>query len=357
MFCFFADVLSFVIIHILVMTMPIIYIIFSLSVVVAVLFIYVYRHVACELSVFNNRIKPLELKLLTANIGNVNIRRAVHRFKLSDDETVVLKQNIEKLSPDIIFLQELASEKQVGMLVDHDHYLTHYSFDCCIAVRKGVFSRLINVETDPGSDGYMHCRALVAERGYELSLLNVHTTSFFSDPSFNKCGEQIKNMFNLIRKECDKSRRIIVAGDFNFDPYRFDRFSEKVAGTEKQSELKSLLEGLLYSKLKVLLEGWNKEFRELHPGGLRVVSTEKPTWCLGYKFSLDHVMTNLKTRNCSVLDSEDNRIDIDHEYELVSMPERFMDHRAVSAALLLDFDPDTLITLKKKILYMLAKRH
>lgn len=305
-----------------------------------------YRKLLSQLPAFVEKIRPLEIKLLTANVGNAYLLRFLSGFKMKDSEAEVIRRNIGRISPDIVFLQELGSSRQVDILFGSGDYLAQYSHGNCIAVRKSVFSRLINIETNLEAEGFIHCRAYAPGPGIELSLFNVHALSPMRDPSYEKRRGQIKNMFDKIRKARDSGMKIIVAGDFNFDPYRFERFLAKMDDAGKESEL------------KLLLEGWNNEFKDSRPGGLCVASTEKPTWFFNkYRFSIDHVITNLAVHDCRVLDTEENRIDIDHGYEMESIDERFMDHRACVANIALDFDPGRLEGIKEKLLYRLSGRH
>jgi len=291
--------------------------------------------------------KPV--KVLTANVGNMTVSSASHdrQFKISEYDLPVLKNNLAALDPDIIFLQEIDSEgKGQQSRIFHKKYQVKCLKDMCTAVNEEKFQFIGNCSG--GESGYMLCAVRILKDvkiketckeekgGYVctsrrtlpaaevLQLFNVHSASPADDKNFTLRSRQISGMLAEMRKLRKEGFSIITAGDFNFDPiYESRQYNKK---NDREDPL---------FKLNVC---WGNMFSDPEAPGLKVVSPDEPTWFTKkvkllifdkqLSNSLDHVITNLKSKPCRVLTSDAERIDVDRTKDGKNR-KPFMDHRAV----------------------------
>lgn len=261
--------------------------------------------------------EPITFTLLTANVGNASIRRVLEGFRLENEDIPVLKKNISSIDPDIVFLQEVAHQEQVGMLFEPGRYLTHFDNGTCTAVRELLFKTLEHKKGHHQRWGYSGYSAALEDGSAHISLLNVHTTAPLKDSTFKRRGLQIQSIIQKAVFLHRKGMNLIIAGDFNFDPYRFESFRHRIMESDDLTELditKSL---------------WFKTFESSLRKRLKVVTSDSFTWHLVFQFSIDHVISNIECTSAVVLDSEDNRVDIVHNKISRGRREKFMDHRAV----------------------------
>ena len=197
-----------------------------------------------------------EYSLLTANLGNYNHVRC----RLSFNNSLCLQavqeritENIEKLAPDIVFLQELninnVCQRKIadrkGTICEDRDVIDQpreilgpdYSIACgggdkieCFGVHRRV-GRIIDCPLGGRCDNLTEinqassvCQKLLqrstivkvkAELGDQrVDLINAHPTPFV----FRCRNETIKTLFEKFVGE----EPVLIAGDFNFDPWRDD---------------------------------------------------------------------------------------------------------------------------------------
>jgi hypothetical protein len=269
---------------------------------------------------FRRKRLPLGFSLLTANVGNAAPARIMSHFKLQDSDTPVLRRNIGTLYPEIVFLQELAVEEQTALIINSEMYHTHYRDGNCTAVRKDFFESLRFVESLFENDGYTEYIATLRNSKLAMTLINVHTAAPLSDPSFGKRGMQIRSLIEELKVQASHGSKIIVAGDFNFDPDRFESFRHRIIKTDSVTEL---------DKTKEL---WNEVLGQSDKYGLNLVSPDEPTWNLmKISYNIDHVIANITCTECEVLDDGEKRLDFAPDGSVENNSRNFMDHRAITA--------------------------
>jgi len=265
---------------------------------------------------------PLSFTLLTANIGNASPMRILTRFKLADEDTTVIRENLGIMSPDIVCLQELSDEDQIHLLLNAEKYHVHFRHGNCTAVLKDTFSSLQPAADIHDNDGYSEYSAEFADNRARLKIFNVHTEAPLHDASFSRRGAQIRTLLARAKAQA-AGGKVIVAGDFNFDPGNFVSFRHRIMKTDSVTELDATK------------ELWNETLGGSN-GALRVVSPDTPTWSmLHVPFNIDHIISNVPHTHCEVLQDEDKRIDVDHTGVYFNANHDFMDHRAIIARFVL----------------------
>jgi endonuclease/exonuclease/phosphatase family metal-dependent hydrolase len=263
--------------------------------------------------VLDDRLQPTTISVLSANVGNAALTRMLRGFQLQDKDIPVLQSNIAALGPDVILLQEIAHEAQVGALIDRRKYEIYFENAICTAVRRGVFHDLTPQEHSAGDEGFTVCAAILAREEIPITLVNVHTTSPLKDRSFKTRGQQIRTLLDEIVRKAKAGEKLVVGGDFNFDPYRFHSKREAGEATE----------------LDLTRKKWFGIFDNRHNGGLVVFSSDRLTWQFkNFTYTLDHIISNLDKEEFEILDGDGERIDVNHSDNQVAR-ERFMDHRAI----------------------------
>lgn len=289
------------------------------------------------------------VKFLTANVGNMEASSASYarNFRISEYDIPVLKENIAALDPDIIFLQEIDSQgKQQEKRIFHKKYQVRCAKDLCVAIDGDKYEFL--GECDGGKSGYMLCSArakkeikmtetcveekdgyVCASRralppGDVIKLFNVHSSAPSEDKNFAVRSSQICGMLKEMKSFERAGYKVLTGGDFNFDPvYESKMYNKKNDRSDPLFNLNVC---------------WGNMFSDPEAPGLKLVSPDEPTWfTVKVKMlvfnkqlsnSLDHVITNLKSKPCSVLDEDSNRLDVDRAKG--GKPRKpFMDHRAV----------------------------
>lgn len=209
----------------------------------------------------------LSIRLLTANLGNLDLRHQRHyNNKLCDKKTEnVIASNIRALQPDVVFLQELLHPDQCKGWVEinpnnvcykfeeqKEKYQprrllgANYSIACaarnslklghpvsleCIAVNTGVgliegceagglcFGIGVQDTIKPGCNPDFVIHSVKARiRGLAVKLINVHVESRnrkCRNVAIRQIFERGDSYGGLAFEEYT-----IVAGDFNFDPFR-----------------------------------------------------------------------------------------------------------------------------------------
>lgn len=222
---------------------------------------------------------PLEITLLTANVGNASLWSIMQGFRLRDEDIPVLRENISRLDPDIIYIQEIARDEQAFQLLDRVKYHIHADGDRCTAVKKSAFGNLEFVPASTEDRGCSTYYAKLKNRNLALLLCNVHTERPLKDGSFSTRGKQIMDLLSDIRERNEAGDRIIAAGDFNYDPYRFESFLHKMLNAD--------------TEMQRTQDMWENLFYNSGDTGLKLVSSDDITWKLQYEYTLDHVITNL----------------------------------------------------------------
>jgi len=278
-------------------------------------------------SMISRRQRPLDITLLSANVGNANITGIFRGgFGLRDEDVPVIAKNIEMMAPDIVFLQEVTTEAQAGELIDGYKYHMMYEEDTFTAVRKEVFENIELIERGEENPGFMQCIAMPRGRDFAaITLLNVHTLVPIRDRAFRNRARQIRSLVDSLVERSRMSWKVIAAGDFNFDPYRFDSFLHRMLNAE--------------TDMQKAREHWEETFSGESDHGLRVLGDDTITWSMRYNYTLDHVISNIEIKEYAVLDKDENRLDVDHTYELESRNQYFMDHRAVYCRLSVKPEP------------------
>jgi len=291
--------------------------------------------------------KPL--KFLTANVGNMTISSASHdrQFKISEYDLPVLKDNIAAINPDVVFLQEIDGKgKQQEKRIFGKKYQTRCSEDMCTAINGDVLEFIGECEGE--GKGYLLCAARVLnskkieekcseeKTGYVcvskrtlasnevVKLFNVHGASPADDKGFSKRSGQICGILDMMKKFQKAGFIIITGGDFNFDPvYESKQYNKKNDRSDPLFNLNVC---------------WGDMFSAPDASDLKIVSPNEPTWFTKkvsllvfdkqLTNSLDHVITNLKSKKCKVLSSDQTRLDVDRTKD-GKQKKPFMDHRGV----------------------------
>lgn len=289
-----------------------------------------------------------ELSVLTANVGNMQTSKADYyrQFKISEYDLPVLKDNLKRAAPDVIFLQELdgkgmAQQKRVFT----DKYEARCEGELCIGLRGGALGFAGGCEQ---KNGYLICTAFFPNRkplpekcslqkgeyvcttkrtlkkDEIVKLINVHTASPADDKSFGLRRAQICGMLKEASALRRKGMNVIIGGDFNFDPWVYE--SAAYNKNNKKDDLFQL--GVC----------WRDNVGDPDSEGLKLITTDEPTWATKevkmvfmskqVHRTMDHVITTFKGAGCDVLSDEKDRLDVDRTG--VSKPrDMFMDHRAV----------------------------
>lgn len=291
--------------------------------------------------------------MLTANVGNATISEGDWKraFKVSEYNLPTLSKNLRTLDPDIVFLQELDRN---GMNQEKRIFSRKYSVRCsgelCTAVKTDTLQFIGECEK---KNGYLICTARSAGTAPEtekcnfakgkytctsewrlarreiLKLVNVHTDSPADDKDFKKRQTQICALLSELKSIYGDGAgyRFIASGDFNFDPYRY-----KSRGYERSNDKDALLKAGVC---------WGDAFSDPDATGIHLITSDKPTWHIKtkllfvskeYEYSLDHIITNVPSRGCKVLDQMANRIDVDPSERKNKSPKTFMDHSAVQCS-------------------------
>ncbi len=285
---------------------------------------------------------------LTANVGTAELSKGdlKREFKISEYDLPVLRENINAIDPDIVFLQEIDSE---GLHQENRIFFKKYSVRCqgelCIALKTEKFDFLGDCESGNGyftcpahaltakplqekcefKDGGYICRSIRKLENKEvIRLVNVHTVSPLSDKEFKTRREQICGLIDDIRKMNDAGMKVLTSGDFNFDPYRY-----KSAGYEKNDNKDDLLKAGVC---------WANAFDDPEASKLKVINGDAPTWFVDFKvlfvekhlmYTLDHIITNMRSGGCKVLKDNKQRLDIALSEKGSSKAKTFMDHRGL----------------------------
>jgi endonuclease/exonuclease/phosphatase family metal-dependent hydrolase len=270
--------------------------------------------------------KPATITFLAANVGNAHPSIATQRskFKLRETGVKILSRNIKNINPDIIFLEEIdpEGENQPARLLDiNNDYIVQCAKDICMAVKKAR-NKFLFLDGCEDRDGYLFCRTYLKEKYKNIALFAVHTSSPSDDSAFAKREKQISGFLDDIVAWDKTGESLIAGGDFNFDPYRFESFGYNLLNNHDDRH--------------VALTKWNTVFAHPESSRLRIISLNEPTWFITKflikhdKFTLDHVITNLESKNCKVLVSDEQRLDVDHT---AKKSKTFMDHRAVQCTI------------------------
>lgn len=287
------------------------------------------------------------VKLLTANVGNVDYScRGKYNYKLCNVAVENnIKENINKIKPDIIFLQELLHPSQCDGWVEKDSnkvcHTSHnsvisnqarrilgnnYSIVCASRVRenskypRGMECIAISLEvgeiegcprgeicfsTENADNPSEKCNpefiimsVFAKINGIRIKLINAHPDSRSKICRDNALGQ----VFNSILPSLTPKEKTIIAGDFNFDPFKNKENSPNV---------------------------WEKNVGTIDSGkpfyyhsGISEITPPYPTvYFLGQKKTFDHVVSNFAMGHCKTLGEapETSRLD----------GGKGMDHRAL----------------------------
>lgn len=287
------------------------------------------------------------LKLLTANIGNVDFScRGQYNYKLCKVEVENnIKENIYKLNPDVIFLQELLHPSQCNDWVEKDTkkvcHTSHnseipnqarrilgnnYSIVCssrvkenskqprgmeCIAVKeeigeiegcpKGEVCFSIKNSDIPGdkcNPEFIIMSVFANINDIRIKLINAHPNSrskYCRDYALSQVFPPITP--NLLSKE-----KTILAGDFNFDPFNKKESSPDIW----EQNVGSIDSG--------------KPFH--YHSGISEITPPYPTaYFLNQKKTIDHVVSNFAIGQCKTLGEAPGTTRLDGG--------KGMDHRAL----------------------------
>lgn len=289
--------------------------------------------------------KTETIKLLTANIGNMSISEAAYnrKFKAPYFDLSVIKTNLNKISPDVIFIQEIDRE---GLDSEKVTFPGKYSVQCsgelCVGLNK---DRLEYIEDCELGDGYYLCTAHLInkspvkeeckkekedyvctakrtlKKSEAIKLFNVHTASPLDDKDFAQRRAQICGALEKIAAFDKEGYTVLMGGDYNYDPSR-----------DKSS---SLMKKGVIDELANLNQCWDATFSDQSGNKLRVVNSYEPTWgtrevsMLGlvkkkFEKCLDHVVSNMRAEKCTIMKDDKNRLDMTPEKN-----KGFMDHKAV----------------------------
>ncbi len=285
---------------------------------------------------------------LTANVGTAELSKGdlKREFKISEYDLPVLRENINAVDPDIVFLQEIDSE---GLHQENRIFFKKYDVRCkgefCIALKTEKFDFLGECEMGNGyfacpahalntkparekcelKDGGYICRSTRKLENKEvIRLVNVHTVSPLSDKDFKMRRTQICGLIDDIGKMNGAGMKVLASGDFNFDPYRY-----KSAGYEKNDNKDDLLKAGVC---------WANAFGDPDVSKLKIINSDAPTWFVDFKvlfaqkhlaYTLDHIISNLGSGGCKVLKDNKQRLDVALSEKGSSKAKTFMDHRGV----------------------------
>lgn len=162
--------------------------------------------------------------VLSANVGNSNPLEEERKYKLHDDLVPRVKEEIQRLKPDILILLEVANENQIKDICTNSEgqleywiYGESYNFLC---IRKNI-GEVINFQQTSADNKALHIGYL------DLMLKNEDIPRkvrlfFVYLPSFLAVGKERKNEldiwgFDWIVKNLPTDSPCLIAGDFNLD--------------------------------------------------------------------------------------------------------------------------------------------
>lgn len=295
------------------------HILFAVLISIVILFLvasmvyFLYRRWLAIEDEFGN---PTSITFLSANVGNSEISRVMEHFGLMDEDITVLRRNIAAMMPDVVFMQEVITTEHAEGIFDTGDYHIHHEGDVCTALKKNLFTAPEKLSAHPVSDGYSACVSTLIPENRRIVFINVHAVSPLKDSKFMRRAHQIRMIIDKTKEISLSGMDVITAGDFNFDPWRFESMRNRLHLAESESEL---------DRIK---KYW---FDSLTSGddGLRLVSGNDKTWFLTYSFTIDHVISNVPSSDFRVLASPDEKLDIDHSMIFDHPHEHFMDHKAL----------------------------
>lgn len=287
------------------------------------------------------------IRVLTANVGNINFAcRGLYNHKLCQKKVEEnISNNIQALKPDIIFLQELLHPSQCDGWTDLDKSRVEfdkknqpvqnqarrllgnsYTIYCvsrmrpevghpvgmeCIGVRIGAgiiegyqpgglffSSHGLDSPSSKCNPEFVIMSATAKVRNVTIKLVNAHPHS-----RDQRCrDDSLRQLFENITKTPDNKTYTIIAGDFNFDPFRSP---EKIPNIWKKN---------------VGVYGSGKPFY-YHSGIAEHVPPYPTASLLVHQKTIDHILSNFAIGICSTLGESPMTHRIDGG--------KGMDHRAI----------------------------
>jgi len=287
--------------------------------------------------------KPLKnppaglISILSANVGNLDLScRSVLNKLCHKDVEERISANIRRLAPDIVLLQEVLAPWQcMGKEKDNDKVCyeeqttpqvrrligDNYTIVCnsrnqfeCIAVKTSIGlilgcqpgSLCNNARTLPETDG--------CDNGFTISAATIkllHTNLTFDIVNFHpqstssSCRAKMISVAitgNQLTPSLIQENNVILAGDFNLDPWR-DRDESAVVWNN------------LYSN------GWNEKKFRYHSGIVEKTPPYFTSFLFYRKRTLDFIVSNFASGTCTVLGESPNTERLDGG--------RGTDHRAI----------------------------